>query len=191
MVYTTTINNFVDCGFVITRYTHTLTHIHILPQNSCRWSLCKSANVGVAAGNIADKYLQEGPVRLPLWQWRSSPTEIDAHVAFLSSGDRKRNGMVRDQVSMEGVAAPLGQAQSDVQGCCHLAAASSSCAKAQDAYNELNCVDGEGSSCSGACLQSLLLGWIPCEQFQMSQKEFKHYLAFWPDLSWFLLSWRW
>jgi hypothetical protein len=29
----------------ITRYSHTLTHTHILPQNSCRWLLCKSANM--------------------------------------------------------------------------------------------------------------------------------------------------
>jgi hypothetical protein len=38
--------------------------------------------------------------------------------------------------------APLGQAQSNVQGCCHVAAASSFCSKAQDAYDKLNCVDG-------------------------------------------------
>jgi hypothetical protein len=50
---------------------------------------------------------------------------------------------------------PLGQAQNNVQGRC-VATASSSCAKAQDAYEELDCVDGEGSPCSGACLQSLL-----------------------------------
>jgi hypothetical protein len=49
--------------------------------------------------------------------------------------------------------APLGQAQSDVQGCRRVATASSSCAKAQDAYDNLNCIDGEGSPCSGACLQ--------------------------------------
>jgi hypothetical protein len=53
--------------------------------------------------------------------------------------------------------APLGQAQSDVQGCRRVATAISSCAKAEDAYDKFNCVDGEGSSCSGACLQSLLL----------------------------------
>jgi hypothetical protein len=59
--------------------------------------------------------------------------------------------MVRDQVSMERVAkwrpvvlpAPLGQAQSNVQGCCCGATASSSCTK-------LNCMDGEGFACSGA-----------------------------------------
>jgi hypothetical protein len=54
----------------ITRYTHTLTHIHIFPQNSRRWPLCKSVNVGIAAWNTAEKYLQEVPVRFPLWQWR-------------------------------------------------------------------------------------------------------------------------
>jgi hypothetical protein len=52
----------------------------------------------------------------------------------------------------------LGQAQRDVQGRCRVSTASSSCAKVQDAYDELNCVDGEGSPCRGACLQSLLLG---------------------------------
>jgi hypothetical protein len=89
----------------ITRYSHTLTHIHILPHNSHHWPLCKSANVGIAARNTAERYLQEGPVRLPLWQWRSPrPTEIDAHVAYLSSGERKRHRMMRDQVSMKGVA---------------------------------------------------------------------------------------
>jgi hypothetical protein len=35
--------------------------------------------------------LQEGSVRLPLWQWRHPwPTEIDAQTAFLLSGERKR-----------------------------------------------------------------------------------------------------
>jgi hypothetical protein len=80
----------------IKRYSHTLTHIHIHPQNNHHWSLCKSANVGIAAGNTAEKYLQEGPIWLPLWQRRSLwPTEINAHVAFLSSRERKRNRMVR------------------------------------------------------------------------------------------------
>jgi hypothetical protein len=45
-----------------------------------------------------------------------------------------------------------------VQGCHHVATASSSCAKAQDTYGELNCVDDKGSPCSGACLQLLVLG---------------------------------
>jgi hypothetical protein len=52
---------------------------------------------------------------------------------------------MQDQVCMEGVAtrwpvvlpAPLGQAQSDVQGHCRVATASSFCAKVQDAYDEL------------------------------------------------------
>jgi hypothetical protein len=61
----------------ITRYSHTLTHIHILPQNSRRWPLCKSANIGIAAGNTAEKYLQEGPVRFPLWQWRFPISSAD------------------------------------------------------------------------------------------------------------------
>jgi hypothetical protein len=52
----------------ITKYSHILTHIHILPQNSRHWPLCKSANGGVAAGNTAERYLPEGPMRLPLWQ---------------------------------------------------------------------------------------------------------------------------
>jgi hypothetical protein len=38
------------------------------------------------------------------------------------------------------------------------------------AYDELNCLDRKISPCSGVCLQSLLLQWIPCEQFQMSWK---------------------
>jgi hypothetical protein len=52
---------------------------------------------------------------------------------------------------------PLGQAHSSVQGHCHIATASSYCAKALDAYDDINCVDGEGS-CSGVCLQSLFQG---------------------------------
>jgi hypothetical protein len=42
----------------ITRYSHTLTQIHIGPQNSCRWPLCKSANVDIAVENIAEAYWQ-------------------------------------------------------------------------------------------------------------------------------------
>jgi hypothetical protein len=65
------------------------------------------------------------------------------HIAFLSSGERKRKRMMQDQMSMEGVAkwrpvvlpAPLGQAQSDVRGRCSVAAVSSSCTKAQDTTN--------------------------------------------------------
>jgi hypothetical protein len=67
---------------------------------------------------------------------------------------------------MEGVAkrtsvllpAPLGQAQSTMQRDCHVATASSSCAKARDIYNKMNCKESERSPCSGACLQSILLG---------------------------------
>jgi hypothetical protein len=33
----------------VKRYSHTITHIHIHPQNNRRWPLCKSANVGIAA----------------------------------------------------------------------------------------------------------------------------------------------
>jgi hypothetical protein len=66
-------------------------------------------------------------------------------MALLSSGERKRNFMVRDLVSMEGVAkgrrvlmpVRLGQAQSNVQGHCRIATASSSCTK-QEAYDKLN-----------------------------------------------------
>jgi hypothetical protein len=66
--YTTAVNNFVDCGCVTLYYKIlTLTRIHILPQNSCHLPLCKSINVGLAAGNTAEKYLQESPLRLPLW----------------------------------------------------------------------------------------------------------------------------
>jgi hypothetical protein len=75
--------------------------------------------------------------------------------------------MVQNQVSMEGVAKGdllfckllLVQSQSDVQGRCRVATIScSSCAKTQDAYDKLNCIDCEESSCSGACLQLLILG---------------------------------
>lgn len=81
-------------------------------------------------------------------------------------GKRKKNRMVRDQVSTEGVAkqrpvalqVPLGQGWSDVQGRCRVATANSSYAKAQDAYDELNCVNGQESLCRGSCLQLHLVG---------------------------------
>jgi hypothetical protein len=55
---------------------------------------------------------------------------------------------VRGWVSVEGsvdpgpgvLSTPFGQAQSNVQGHCHVATASSSCTKAQDAYDKLNCI---------------------------------------------------
>jgi hypothetical protein len=46
--------------------------------------------------------------------------------------------------------APLGQAQSDVQGRYHVATTSSSCDRAEDVYDELNCVDCEGSPATSA-----------------------------------------
>jgi hypothetical protein len=44
---------------------HTVTHIPVFPQNSRHWPLCMSANVGIAAGNTAKRYLLKSPVRLP------------------------------------------------------------------------------------------------------------------------------
>jgi hypothetical protein len=44
------------------------------------------------------------------------------------------------------------------EGCYHVVTASSSCAKVQDAYDEMNCVDGKESPCTSACIQLLLLG---------------------------------
>jgi hypothetical protein len=46
----------------ITKYSHAHTHIHILSVNSHHWLPCKSANVGIAAGNTTEVYLQEGPI---------------------------------------------------------------------------------------------------------------------------------
>jgi hypothetical protein len=44
----------------------------------------------MAAGNAAERYLQEGSIQLPLWQWQSPwLTEIDAYVAFLSRKEKK------------------------------------------------------------------------------------------------------
>jgi hypothetical protein len=45
----------------ITRYPYKLTHIYNLPQNSCHWPLCKSANTGIGVGNNDERYLQEDP----------------------------------------------------------------------------------------------------------------------------------
>jgi hypothetical protein len=74
--------------------------------------------------------------------------------------------MMRDQVSMEAVAkrlpvvlpAPLGQPQSDIQGHCHAATASSTCIRALVANKKVNYLDSVVSPCSSACLHSLLLG---------------------------------
>ncbi|KAJ4431446.1 hypothetical protein ANN_20044 [Periplaneta americana] len=80
-------------------------------------------------------------------------------------GKEKKYRMVGDQVSTEGVAkqrpvalqVPLGQGWSDVQGRCRVATAILY-AKAQDAYDELNCVNGQESLCRGSCLQLHLVG---------------------------------
>ena len=61
---------------------------------------------------------------------------------------------MRDQVSTEFVAlvsavsfqVPLGQGQSDMQGCCRVA--NSLYAKVQVDYGEVNRVNGQGSPCS-------------------------------------------
>ena len=53
---------------------------------------------------------------------------------------------------------PLGQAQTDIQGRCRAATANSCYAKVQDAYDELNRVEGEGYLCRGACIQLLFVG---------------------------------
>jgi hypothetical protein len=79
------------------------------------------------------------------------PTEIDTQAASHQRRERKKNCLVQCQMSMQGAAkwrhavfpAPLST-------------------KAQDAYDKLNCVGGEGYNCSSACLQSLLLGSLPC-----------------------------
>ena len=58
------------------------------------------------------------------------------------------------------------------------------------AYDELNCLNDQGSPCRGFCLEMHLLRWIPCKQFHLNKKkQYKHHLAFWPVLSWFFLSW--
>jgi hypothetical protein len=132
-------------------------------------SVLKIVRIGCYASLLTSEYLLETLLRdicrkvpygfpcgsddLPRW------TDIDAHIVFLSCRERKRNCMVWVQLSMEGVAkrwplvlpATIGQAQSDVQGHCPVERATYSCAKAQDTYDELNGVDGEGSR-SGACL---------------------------------------
>jgi hypothetical protein len=64
--------------------------------------------------------------------------------------------MVRDQVGMVGVANGdlfVLPAQSNAQGDCLVAIASSSCDKPQDAYDKLNCIDGKGSPCSTVPLE--------------------------------------
>ena len=68
--------------------------------------------------------------------------------------------MVRDQVKMKGVTKgrlmalpiPLGQAHTDRQGRCRVAIATSCCANAEDAYDEMNHIYGEGCPRRGAYL---------------------------------------
>jgi hypothetical protein len=73
------------------------THIYIFPQNCSHWPLCESAKVGITAGKTAERYLQDGPNMASLVAVTVSPAiEIDAHIAFLSSKNRKRNRMVQD-----------------------------------------------------------------------------------------------
>ena len=74
--------------------------------------------------------------------------------------------MVRDQVSTElvekwlsiSLQVRLGQRLSVVQGRCSVATANSSYAKAQNAYNELNRVNDQGSPCMESYLQLHLVG---------------------------------
>ena len=179
----------------------TLKQIHTLPQNSRRWPLRTSANVGIAAGSTAETCWQEGPVLLLLSQsWPLRPNEIYNHVGVLSCGERDKNRMVRGQVSTEDVTkrwpvalqVPLGQGQSDVQGsCCVTTANSSPYAKAQDAYDELNRINDQRSPCSVFFFQLHLLGWIPCEQFHFNKRKplpIQHHPVFWPVLSRFFFS---
>jgi hypothetical protein len=56
----------------------------------------------------------------------------------------------------------------------HVATTSSSSAESCTLNNKLNCIDSERSLYSGASLQSLLPGQLPCEQFQMNTKQLKH-----------------
>jgi hypothetical protein len=86
--------------------------------------------------------------------------------------------MAREQVSMDDVTKwwpvvlpdSLGNAQSDVCRHCNVATVSSSCTNPHYVYNQMNCTASAGSSCSGAYLQSFLMGWIPCDSFQLSEK---------------------
>jgi hypothetical protein len=173
-LHTTTINNFVDCCSVTPYYKiltynlHIITHIHILLQNSHHWPLCKSANVCIAWKHcwkiFAGRSCTASLVAVTITAgWNQHPCSYSF----------KWGNVMWDQVTMESVAKQwpaVGQAQNNVQGHYGVPTASSSCAKAQDIYDELNCVEDEGFPCSGTCLQLFLLGWLLHEQFQMSQK---------------------
>jgi hypothetical protein len=135
------------------------------------WYSCWKHNWKIFAGRSSTASLVAVTLSSASWNWRPH--------SFSFKHGRKRNHMVRNQLSV-----PLEQAQSDVQGHCRGVIASTSCAKAQDTYKELSCVDGEASLCSSACLQSLL-GWILCEHLQMSWKTIQALPCI---LTWFLLS---
>ena len=115
-------------------------------------------------------------------------------------GERDKTRTVGDPMSTKGgvkrwsVASqvPLGHEQSDVQGRCRVATANASCAKAQDAYDELNRVnDDQASPCSGFCLQLHFLRWIPCEKFHLNNKKIVQAPpCLLTVLSQFFLSWR-
>jgi hypothetical protein len=175
----------MDCSFVapyqkILTYMYTYPH----PQNSSHWPLCKSANFGIAAGNTAEKYVKEGPTRLPLWQWQSpQPTEIHMHVAFPSKGKREitwwemesvwkvwRNGdgffchlFLVTQVMQQEPVPPASKLRRLTKNW-----------TAQSAKNHL--------VVAGACLHFLLLGWIPREKFRMSRKTIQALPCFVPVL---------
>jgi hypothetical protein len=64
-----------------------LHHItHILTQNSCCWMLCNPANIGIAAGNTAERsctaFLLTMTISSTDWNWLPS--------SFLSSKERKK-----------------------------------------------------------------------------------------------------
>jgi hypothetical protein len=93
--------------------------------------------------------------------WNRCPCSF----SFKRGNEKKSHGVSSDEYGGRGrrLPAPCQQTQQQQQGRCCVATACSSCTKTQDAY-------GKGSPCSGACLESLLMGWIPCEQFWMSWK---------------------
>ena len=157
-----------------------------------------SANIGIAAGSAA-KAWQEGLIQLLLWQsWPLRLNEIYTHIRVLSWRKGDKNHMVRDQLSMEDMTKwwPVCLASSSwtrTERCAGALSCSNSqfsYAKAQNAYDELNCINNQASPCGKFCLQLHLLDEFHVNNSIWIKKQFKYHLAFWLVLSWFSLSWQ-
>lgn len=139
--------------------------MHILPQNNHRRPLHKSANIGwysrwkhcwkifaershTASEKISSAHWNRCP-RSFCFKQRENKTaqcRISQVWTMWQNGDPLLCHL------------PLDRYRVLCGGCCHMGNASSSCAKAQDAYHELNYANSVEPPCSCTMLRSLFLG---------------------------------